>query len=389
MSFSQADNTTNPEWSTWLGPNENGIISESLPNLTNLKLNWKKELGLGYSSAILSGDLLFCLGHDGKAKETLYCIDKTSGKTLWSKSYKADLIPKLHAGGPNASTLIHEEKLYSISKDGQVFCLNPKDGTSYWETTLTKLFDAPVPSFGFSASPMIMKGQLILSQGKTASLNPETGKVNWVSDTKGSASYASPKFMSYKGSPYIISMSSEGANVIDFNTGKNIASFAMKAKYSMIGATPVLTNNEGEFFASTNQTNSLLKFDGKNLKAIWTNTNLNNSFNTSLFIDGYLYGIDGNHKSSRSKIVCLNAKTGKVTWEKSKTGFGSLIAGNEKICFLSEDGELVNFEINPKQFKATSKKKVLGGICWTPPTITNNTIYVRNEPGLLLSLSNK
>ena len=374
------------DWSVWLGPNGNGITSEKLPDLNKVSLSWKKEIGLGYSGISIAGGKLYTLGHDGTSKETLFCIEPLDGKTIWKVTYPGELIPKLHAGGPNASPLIIGKKVYSISKDGQIFCLNTSDGSSIWKASLTKLLNTSVPNFGFACSPQIIEGQLIFSQGKTVSLNPENGRVNWVSDTDGEASYSTPKLLIVKDKSYLIAMSSNGANIIDFNSGKTLAKFGMRAKYDMIAVTPVLLDAEGEFFASTNQTASRLKFDGKILTALWTNTNIKNSFTNSLFINGYLYGVDGPHKSKRTKLVCVDAKTGGTNWVQEKTGHGSLIAGPEKMIFLSEAGELVALEINQKEFKALARKKVLSGICWTPPTLSHGALYVRNEDGSLLCL---
>jgi outer membrane protein assembly factor BamB len=375
------------DWPVWQGPNGNGMTSEKIPDLNKLSLKWKKEVGLGYSGLIVADGKLYTLGHDGESKETLFCLDLLSGKTIWKMSYPGELIAKLHAGGPNASPLILGDKLFSLSKDGQLFCLKTEDGSVIWKENLTKILDSPVPNFGFACSPKIIEGQLILSQGKTASLDPATGKVNWVSDTEGEASYSTPKLIEVKGKKYLIAMSSLGANIIDFSNGKHLAHFAMRAKYNMIAVTPILLDKEGEFFVSTNQTASRLSFNGKKLTALWTTTKMKNNFSNSLFIDGYLYGVDGAHKSKRTRIVCINAVDGKVAWTQEKTGHGSLIAGSNHMIFFSEAGELVTLEINPKKFRALAKKKVLSGICWTPPTLSHGTLYVRNEDGTVLSLA--
>jgi len=377
------------DWPKWQGPNENGLSSEMLPDMNQLQLDWKAEVGLGYSGLIVAEGKVFTLGHDGKSKETLHCFDLNSGKSLWKVTYNGDLIPKLHAGGPNASPLIEHQKVYSISKDGQILCLNIQDGKEIWKASLPKILNVDVPNFGFACSPLIIDGQLILSQGKTVSMDPETGKVKWISDTAGEASYATPRLMILNGKNYLVAMSSKGANIIDFSNGKNLAQFTMNAKYDMIATTPVLLPEVGEFFASTSQTAARLKFDGKNLTPIWSIETMRNSFSNSIYVDGYLYGVDGPHKSNRTKLVCLDAKTGKMAWTQEKTGHGSVIGAKNSLCFFSEDGELVKLEINPKTFKATSKKKVLSGICWTPPTLSNGKLLVRNEEGTVLCLSAK
>jgi outer membrane protein assembly factor BamB len=41
-------------------------------------------------------------------------------------------------------------------------------------------------------------------------------------------------------------------------------------------------------------------------------------------------------------------------------------------------------EPSPAELKILGRSQVLGGVCWTPPTLVNGKIYVRNAKGDLV-----
>jgi outer membrane protein assembly factor BamB len=63
-----------------------------------------------------------------------------------------------------------------------------------------------------------------------------------------------------------------------------------------------------------------------------------------------------------------------------------LIATNGKLIVLTEKGELLVAEASPKEFKLISRAQVIGGKCWTTPTLSNGRIYCRNSVGDVVCL---
>ncbi len=376
------------DWPQWLGPAGTGISSEAMPDITSLKIAWQKEIGVGYAGIATADGRAYTMGHDGKANETLFCFSLADGKKIWKQSYPGKLMPKLHKGGPNATPLIADQRIFTVSKDGQIQCRDTKEGKLVWQSSLPSILKVKVPSWGFAGSPQIVNGQLLLGNGKTVALNPEDGEVIWISDTEGGASYATAKAFSVGGKYYAAVMTAKGTSVISLADGKTIASYNMTARFNMIAVTPLLfPGSEGEFFASTSFEAARLKFDGKSLKPLWTTTKMRNKLSNSVLIDGHLYGIDGGQGSRRTQIVCMNAKTGKPTWIEKETGHGTIAAGKGGLCFLSDDGELVRFAANSNEFQESGRRKLLDKICWTVPTLSQGHLLVRNDQGKLICLA--
>jgi outer membrane protein assembly factor BamB len=119
--------------------------------------------------------------------------------------------------------------------------------------------------------------------------------------------------------------------------------------------------------------------------AVWQNKNLRNQINSSVLVDGFLYGIDGD-TASRTRLRCVDLKTGATRWEEESVGCGSLTAAAGRLIILSDRGELVIAKASPERFQAIARAKVLEGKCWTVPVLANGRIYCRNADGELVCL---
>jgi len=110
-------------------------------------------------------------------------------------------------------------------------------------------------------------------------------------------------------------------------------------------------------------------------KEIWNTKNMRNHFASSVLWQGHLYGVDEN------QLRCLVFDTGEVKWTDKVSGKGSLILADGKLIVLSERGELLVANASPEGFKPIARAQVIGGKCWTAPTLANGKIYCRTGPG--------
>jgi len=133
------------DWPNWMGPNKNGIISGNPPADPG-KTNWRSKVGIGFSSVVVVGDRLITMGHDGNktnGKETVWCLDVKTGEPLWSDSYAAPLLDNLHVGGPAATPLIDGDRVYTLSRDGQLHCYSLDKGKRLWQRSMME--EAVIP----------------------------------------------------------------------------------------------------------------------------------------------------------------------------------------------------------------------------------------------------
>ena len=139
-------------------PNRDGISAETGWKSTwpgdELPVAWSHQIGIGFSSISIAGGRLFTMGHvDGD--EIVWCLDAKTGDKLWTHRYPCALNDNLHEGGPGATPTIDGEHVYTLGKEGQLYCLNVETGKVVWEIQLQKDLNVGVPEWGFSSSPEV------------------------------------------------------------------------------------------------------------------------------------------------------------------------------------------------------------------------------------------
>ena len=76
--------------------------------------------------------------------------------------------------------------------------------------------------------------------------------------------------------------------------------------------------------------------------ALWEQEGLSSHWHTSVLLNGFLFGPDGNNSEgagrSPTSLRCLDWKTGEIKWTEPKLGFNGLIAVGGKLLVLTETG---------------------------------------------------
>ncbi len=156
---------------------------------------------------------------------------------------------------------------------------------------------------------------------------------------------------------------------------------------------PVVFDNK--VFISSSETNAqgvLLDIKGNKPRVLWQNENMSNHISTSVYIDGYLYGIVGDYFPSTRDCTfrCIDVKTGEVMWEQEMRG-ASLMAADGKLIILEDDGILHIAEATPSSYKEISSRIIheneeMPPKYWTPPVLYRGKIYCRNYYGDLVCI---
>ncbi len=384
-------NLSASDWPRWLGPDGSNHTTDIAfqADLAKYSTAWEAKIGRGYSAVSVAGGKAFVLGHDEQAGETVFCFDAATGKELWKHAYPAELLPRMHPGGPNASATVVGERVLTLSKDGQLFCLNAADGTKVWEVKLPAAMGVPVPQWGFGSSPIVSGQQVLISAGKVIALELATGKTVWVSREEHPAAYASPVAFDLNGQRFIAAMNGKGLSVLSGKDGTELAHRPLKAQFDLLAPTPIVLDQGQRIFISANASSELLAFDGKAVSVVWETKELKNALNNSVAVNGTIYGIDGRQGTPNCRLVAMNLADGKVLWTKDAFGYGTTIGVGETMLALTESGELVTAKLSPAAYTELGRTQILGKTCWTTPTVANGRIYARNDQGHLVCLSAK
>jgi len=375
------------DWPQFLGPDRNGVSKEtglvdSLPK-NGPPLVWKKEVGEGFSGPVIAGERLILFHRVGN-EEVVQCLNAGTGKGLWKFAYPTAYQDQLGKGdGPRSTPVIAGKKVITLGAEGMLHCIDLEKGTKIWARNIVKDYGVPQSYFGVGTSPLV-EGDLVLVNvgGKNAGIVALTlagGKEAWKATSDG-ASYSSPV-----AATMAIFFTRQGVVILDPKNGKEIFKKRWRARYdaSVNAATPLVIGDLA-FFSASYETGALLlrlKKDGATV--LWSNdTSMSNHYNTCLYQDGFLYGIDGRQERGPS-LRCIDLKTGKVQWDERVFGCASMILADGKLIALSEKGELVLVEATPTAYREKARVRLLkDGPCRSQIALANGLLYARDQKTL-------
>jgi len=370
------------DWPQWRGPARNGISAESgwvdTWPADGPRILWKAEVGIGFSSFTVANGRAYTLGHANET-DTVFCLDADKGQVLWYHPYPSELGDKFFEGGPTSTPTVDGDRVYSISKWGDLFCFNAASGKILWSNNVAKESGAPIPSWGFGGSPLIQGDLLILNIGEAGlALNKTTGGLVWKS-APTECGYSTP--LPIPGDSGLLLFSNgKGYVAADAKTGKEAWRVKWVTNYGVNAADPIFS--DGMMFLSTGYGKgaALFRLGKSEPELVWQNRLLRTQMNPSVLIGGAVYGVD-NDSGQKTALKCLDFAGGSEKWAFPLPNVGAVTAADGKLIVLSGEGELLVGPATPEGFKPSARAKVLSGKCWTVPVLANGRILCRNAEG--------
>lgn len=381
--------TTGADWPRYRGPNHDGIAPEkdwlgAWPG-GQPKQVWKSNVGVGFSSVAVVGNRVYTMGHDGakEGNDRIVCLDASTGKELWRKTYPQKLHALYYEGGTSSTPTVEGGRVYTLSKFGNAFCLEAETGKEVWARNLAADLGLKVPEWGFSGSPHLEGNLVILNAGDFGvALDKATGRDAWVSG-KGASGYGTPVPFQHAGRRALAIFAAKSVVAIEPASGKELWRFPWETQYDVNAADPVIQGDLMYLSSGYGKGGAGVKLEGAQPRQLWFNKEIKAHMASPILIGDHIYGVDGSGGEA-STLKCLDLKTGTVKWVSPKAETGSLTAADGKLIWVTGKGELVVVKATPEKYEEVVRAQVTSGKIWAAPVLANGRLYVRNWKGDLV-----
>ena len=400
------------DWLQWRGPERANLSSE-----TGLYTQWGEDgpplawmaegLGAGYASVTVQGDRIYTTGNFPDSQSAL-ALDAKDGKIVW-KTAITQGAPKHGYEGSRTTPTIDGDRLYMVSSDGRIVCLNRDTGTEVWSRKFADWGGKMMSGWGYSESPLV-DGDWVLctpggKEGMVVALDKISGKQVWAAklpdygDEEGingkgirdGAGYASVVISNAAGVKQYIQLVGRGLIGIRASDGKLLWRYARVSNGTANIPTALV---DGDFvFTSTayNTGSACLKLvaegNGVSAKEVyWLDSKqFQNKHGGMTLVDGYIYAGHGN---GSGLPICVNMKTGEIAWGPERSagkGETSLIYADGRIIMRRQDGVVILLEATPQEYRevGTFEPAYQEGKTWAHPTIANGNLYLREQGKLM------
>ena len=373
------------DWPQWRGLNRDGVSSETVsaswPS-DGPKVLWRASVGTGFSSISVSHGRAYTMGNTN-AEDTIWCFEAGTGKRIWQHTYPAPLSPQWYEGGPGSTPTVSGDRVFTISKWGDVFCLDAAKGTVLWQRDLRR--DGVKPNrWGFAGSPLVWGDLVILNAGTAGTaLDRNTGRIVWSNGTNA-AGYASPTRFTSGGQESVLIFAAKHLIAFEPKSGRELWRQLWETDWDTNNTDP-LVRGDSVFISSFSRGCGLFSLASSQPVLTYTNRVLRNHLSPGILLGEYLYAFNGEAKQD-TDFRCIHLPTGELKWTRKDPAFGSLILAGDKLIVLSAKGELLVAQASSEGFKPLARAKVLSGVCWTPPALADGRLYVRSAKGELRCL---
>jgi outer membrane protein assembly factor BamB len=421
------------DWPQWFGPKrdcvwrETGLL-DKFPE-KGIKAQWRTPIGAGYAGPAVAGgkvyvtDRLLDKGVVNPANpfgrnavsgtDRVLCLDEKTGEILWKHEYPSKY-EVAYPAGPRTTPIVQGGKVYALGTMGELLCLDAAKGTVLWSKDFAKDFNAPVPQWGFSASPLLDGDRLIcLVGGKdhvAVAFDKENGKVLWHALTANEPGYCPPMIFDVGGKRQLIIWHPQAVNGLDPESGKVLWSEPFAVKAGLTIPTPRLDGNR-LFVSSFYNGSMMLQFKADDAKptVLWKGKQfkpglgsempektegLHCIMSTPILRDGHIYGV-----CSYGELRCLKADTGERVWQslaltggtqadKDRWNNAFIVPQGDRFFFFTEKGDVVIGRLTPRGYEEVSRTNILKPdnkmargrlVIWSHPAFAGKCIFARND----------
>ncbi|MEM1443166.1 MAG: PQQ-binding-like beta-propeller repeat protein, partial [Verrucomicrobiota bacterium] len=379
-----------------------------------LKRAWSVPVGPGYCGPTVTKNRIYLMdrGLDPEVKEErILCFDRRTGNVFWTVAYSCVYEGVAYDVGPRASVTVSDGIAYALGTMGDLHALDAVSGEILWKRNLVEEFEAEVPTWGVSATPVVHGGRVIVQSGgpngpSALALDAETGEEIWRGPSDR-MSYSAPTIPPNHPDEVIVwsdsllqSFSIEDGEVLWSVDSPKVRAFVARVQAPVFDAS-------GESFLLSDFNDGTRRFarTGTAWKEVWhvrgkndRNTEgLHSLMGSPVWIDDHFYGVD-----SYGTFRGLRASDSVRVWETDMvvplTRWSTVFPIREgttgnRVWILNEVGELILTDLKPEGYDEIDRTPLIEPtqevrqrdylIVWSHPAFAHRHIYARNDKELI------
>jgi len=388
---------TDADWPGFRGPERDGIV-HGVRITTDWSASppvemWRRSIGPGWSSFAVRGDLLYTQEQRGD-DEIVGCYKVSTGEPVWRHRDAVRFWESNGGAGPRATPTLSDGRVYTLGATGLVNALDARDGSVIWSRNAASDTGRKVPDWGFASSPLVIDDLVVIAaSGQLVAYDVRTGHPRWFGPPEGGG-YSSPHRMMIDGVDQILLLRGRRTTSVAPVDGTVLWEHSWQPAVSIVQ--PAFAANGDVLIAAGDAMGGMgvrrisvaHGSAGWTVEERWTSRGLKPYFNDFVVHNGLAFGFDGNI------LACIDLEDGTRKWKGGRYGNGQLVllADQDLLLVLSEDGELALVGATPDQFREVARFPVLDGKTWNHPVLVRDVLLVRNDHEMVafrVSLANR
>ena len=380
-----ATNGTGSNWPGFRGPNRDsvahGVLIDSNWSQKPPVQLWRKPVGPGWSSFAVHDNLVYTQEQRGDS-EVVSCYNLSTGEPIWRHRDATRFWESNAGAGPRGTPTLSNDRVFTFGATGIVNALDGRTGSVIWTRNAASDTKTKTPTWGFASSPLVVGDVVIVATaGALAAYDVNNGNPRWLGPTTDRGGYSSPHLATIDGVAQVLLINGEGVTSVNPTDGKVLW------KYGWEGDSitqPALTADGDVLLGSGSGLGSEIGVrrvavkqgsGGWTTAERWTSAGLKPYFNDFIVHKDMAFGFDGNN------LACIDLKTGAPKWKGDRYGHGQivLLADQDLILVVSEDGNLALVKATGDQFAEVGRFKAIEGKTWNHPVLVGDTVLVRND----------
>ncbi|MGB6043330.1 MAG: PQQ-binding-like beta-propeller repeat protein [Pirellulales bacterium] len=386
------------DWPQILGPDRNGHakderLLEHWPKGGPKQL-WKRDVGRGHAGVAVRDERVV-LFHRLGGEEVVEQIRGKDGEQEWKAKFAAhfrgSVVPD--QDGPLCVPVIDNDQVFLYGAGGDLHAVDWKDGQKRWSRALyrelrSRRGQIDYGYFGAGSTPIVEGDTVLVNAGGLSgkgivALSRADGKTRWaVSDEQ--PSYSAPVAVTVNGTRHVLFLTR--LNLVSINPVDGAVRFQYpfgKRGPTVNAASPVVNRNRVFVTASYGIGGVMARFDQESPQVVWANDNgMSSQYSTSIYHDGFLYGVDGRADGGTASLRCIKFDTGKVVWDEPDFGVATLMLADGKLLIMKTDGRLVMARPSPDGFQKLAEARLFDGTVRALPALSNGKFYARDDTEL-------